>query len=166
MAVKHGITSAPDKQFKAPDAIKQRAAEERYRIFAHHYVHNGLNAAQAAISAGYSATSATSQGCDLLAIPYVQEWIKKLQEEKKIASLVTRDWIITKLQNALRASEEGRTNEKGLYDSKSVAKVSEVLNKMHGYDAPVKTINVHQLSDNDDRDKRLAEALIKYESPR
>lgn len=160
MAVRHGIDlkNIPE-EFSSLGAIKQRAAEERYRMFSHYYVNNGLNAKQAAISAGYSPDSASAMSHDLLEITYVQDWITKLQSDKKAAAVITYDYLVQGLEDARQACMEGRTNKDGTYDAKSLAKVTEVLNKMYGYDAPQKTFNVHMLSDASERDAAMKKIL-------
>ena len=55
---------------KATEGVK-RTSEDRGQAFAHAYLSNGHNAAQAAISAGYSPKSAPQKGSDLLHRPDV-----------------------------------------------------------------------------------------------
>jgi phage terminase small subunit len=48
----------------------------RQKMFAKHYVANGFNATQAAISAGYSKSGARVEGCRLLANPNIKKkWL-------------------------------------------------------------------------------------------
>jgi phage terminase small subunit len=52
------------------------------------------NATQAAIRAGYSAKTARSIACEMLARPDVQEFVRAKQEEAVKNAEITVDWIV------------------------------------------------------------------------
>jgi phage terminase small subunit len=51
--------------------------------FVEHYINNGCNGTQAAISAGYSAKTARQQASDTLALPYIKAEIEKRLDEDR-----------------------------------------------------------------------------------
>lgn len=53
----------------------------KQRAFCHHYLANGLNAAKAAISAGYSKATAKETGSRLLTFVNLTQEIKRLQDD-------------------------------------------------------------------------------------
>lgn len=56
------------------------------------------NATQAAIRAGYSAKTARSIACEMLARPDVQQFIRERQEEARANATVTVDGIVDQLR--------------------------------------------------------------------
>ena len=56
------------------------------------------NATQAAIRAGYSAKTARSIACEMLARPDVQEFVRVKQEEARKNATITVDGIVEQLQ--------------------------------------------------------------------
>jgi phage terminase small subunit len=56
------------------------------------------NATQAAIRAGYSAKTARSIACEMLARPDIQEFVRTKQEEARKNATITVDGIVDQLQ--------------------------------------------------------------------
>jgi phage terminase small subunit len=69
----------------------------RQRLFVIEYLVS-LNATQAAIKAGYSASSAESQASALLRNPKVQEYVAAHQASRAIATGITQDRVLRELE--------------------------------------------------------------------
>ena len=69
----------------------------KQQAFCEHYVVNGFNALQAAISAGYSEKTAKVIGCENLTKPNIAEYIAKFKEETTERALVTVEDVVAGL---------------------------------------------------------------------
>ena len=69
----------------------------KQQAFCEHYVTNGFNALQAAISAGYSERTAKVIGCENLTKPDIAEYIAKFKEESTERALVTVEDVVNGL---------------------------------------------------------------------
>lgn len=148
------------------DRKKSMQKQKRADRFAHEYVHNGYDATNAALSAGYSSTerSAASAGSLQLKDPYVQNLIKRYEDEKKQCATYTFEWVVQKLAETVIASQTGKTTEKALYDAKGVTDACDKISKMYGYYAPEKQLHAHGTVDSASGQKIVIELVGKYES--
>lgn len=74
----------------------------RQRAFAEHYVANGGNGLQAAISAGYSDKGAEVTASKLLRVPKVGAYVRELQAELREDAIVDAQWVLNELVDNLR----------------------------------------------------------------
>jgi phage terminase small subunit len=73
---------------KTPTKVSKSGVAQRYEHFVRAYIGNGHNATQAALAAGYSESTAASQGARLLKNVHVRRILKKLESESnKVAGL-------------------------------------------------------------------------------
>lgn len=91
------------------------ALTAKQQAFCEHYVANGFNATQAAISAGYSEHTAKDIACENLAKPNIAEYIAEFKEKATQAATVTVSDVVGWL--AKEAKGEGE-------DTSSSARVS------------------------------------------
>jgi len=84
----------------------------KQKLFVKHYMTNGYNATQAYLSAypDSSYDSAKSSSTDLLANPYIKEYLQKEQEEVADALLITKEKLINKLLEIINS--DGRQSDK------------------------------------------------------
>ena len=119
----------------------------RQRLFCHHYLINGYNATQAAISAGYKKHSARFTGSDNLQKPNVKKFLKEHMKETFEKVGMSLEYIASKLKTGLDLSipdinanddaEEKMLKAKTLNIKDGIACVAE-YNKMCGHYAPEK----------------------------
>lgn len=108
---------------------KQQAFVREYLI--------DLNAAQAAVRAGYSAKTAKEQGARLLTNVIVASEINKLKIKREAKTEITAEWVLTTIQNTIIRCGQGEPvlNSMGQptgewkFDSKGVLKGCELLGK-------------------------------------
>jgi len=119
-----------------------------------------MDAKQAAISAGYCSTSASRIATRLLKKPEGQVYLKSLQQNSTHSALITIDWVMEKLVNTVRAgiSDDGSINYNAL--PCSIRAISEI-NKIKGYYAPDKKVNLNMAMDDIQFD-RAKELAVKY----
>lgn len=84
-----------------------------------------LNATQAAVRAGYSAKTASVIGAENLAKPNIQKAIQARQEELKIKTEITQDWVLRRY-----AMIAGVDKRQFFYDDGSLKPVSEWTEEM------------------------------------
>lgn len=122
----------------------------KHERFCHEYIID-YNGTQAAIRAGYKATSARTQASDLIANPDILARVRELQEEqmKRLAlnaDMVTLEILKTyqrcsELTPALQRNEKtGKYEEVGVYqfDSRGALRALELLGKRFGmFDKPL-----------------------------
>jgi phage terminase small subunit len=72
---------------------------KKQEMFCRHYVSNGHNGTQAAISAGYSKKTARQIATKMLSKVYIQEFIKTLEEPVIEKLGLDENWVLTKLKN-------------------------------------------------------------------
>lgn len=78
-------------------AAQQDGLTAKEILFVYHYLENGQNGAQAAISAGYSAKTAKEQACYMLAKPHVKAAVDK-QLSKTLRKLeISRERVLQEL---------------------------------------------------------------------
>ena len=69
------------------------AVEQRRKAFVERYLVNGYNASEAAAFVGFSAATAGTKGCQLLAEPWVKEQVRtRMQAVVTKAELTTERW--------------------------------------------------------------------------
>jgi len=69
----------------------------KQQAFCEHYVSNGFNALQAAISAGYSEKAAKEIGYENLTKPHIAEYVAKFKGEATERALVTVEDVVAGL---------------------------------------------------------------------
>jgi len=103
----------------------------KQKLFCETYVSNGLNATQAAISAGYKKSSAKETGYENLTKPHIAQYIKELQAETSQKLVITRE-------SQLKELNELKDMAKDLQEVNNAIKAIEVQNKMLGLNEPEK----------------------------
>ena len=78
----------------------------KQQAFCEHYVANGFNALQAAISAGYSEKTAGEMGYENLNKPHIAEYIAKFKEKASNRALVTVEDVVNGLLHEARGLGE------------------------------------------------------------
>lgn len=96
----------------------------KQKLFAEHFVANGRNGTQAAISAGYAKNSADVTACKLLGLAKIQAYITELCKESQERLEISQDMITAELAK-IAFSNVGnylRFNQSGveLVDSESI----------------------------------------------
>ena len=91
------------------------ALTAKQQAFCEHYVANGFNATQAAISAGYSENTANVIGSENLSKPYIAEYLSEFKAKASERAIVTVSDVVGWL--AKEAKGEGE-------DTSSSARVS------------------------------------------
>lgn len=110
----------------------------KQKLFCQHYIKNGYNATQAAISAGYSKNAAKVLGYETLTKPYVKKYIAETMKEtlEKLGAGI--DYRVKALKQCVDAGLQGKANKDGCVDIDGVVKTIDVINKMDGSYAPQK----------------------------
>lgn len=110
----------------------------KQQAFIQHYMANGGNGTQAAISAGYAEKSARVTASELLKMPKVQKRLQGEKEEQKERLALDADWIVSKLMHEALNAESDATRVRSL----------ELLGKHVGIFAPEKKeLSVNQGGD-------------------
>ena len=78
----------------------------KQQAFCEHYVANGFNATQAAISAGYSEKTAYIIGHENLSKPKIEEYIAKFKQKASNRALVTVEDVVAGLLKEADSIEE------------------------------------------------------------
>lgn len=78
----------------------------KQQAFCEHYVANGFNATQAALSAGYSKKTSKDMGCQNLAKPNIAEYIAKFKQKASNRVLVTVEDVVAGLLKEAVSMEE------------------------------------------------------------
>lgn len=84
---------------------------QKQRSFVNHYLKNGFNATQAAISAGYSKNTSYSQGQRLLKNVEIKEELENRQQKKQKQHEIDLDYIITEYQKIMQDPEATLTDK-------------------------------------------------------
>lgn len=79
------------------------STQERHRCFAREYVASGFNATRAAVAAGYSPSSAASQGARLLKDPRVQDYVRECSQRVAEHAEVRAEEVVRRLHEMLMA---------------------------------------------------------------
>ncbi|MPT02067.1 MAG: terminase small subunit [Pseudomonas sp.] len=79
------------------------STQERHRCFAREYVASGFNATRAAVAAGYSSSSAASQGAKLLKDPRVQDYVRECSQRVVEHAEVRAEEVVRRLHEMLMA---------------------------------------------------------------
>lgn len=101
----------------------------RQQAFISHYLANGGNGTQAALSAGYAERSARVTACELLKMDKIKKRLVPAQEQQKERLGLDADWIVSRLMK-----------EAGDPENSEAARVRalELLGKVEGIFAPDK----------------------------
>lgn len=111
---------------------------EKQELFCHHYIMNGYNGTQAAISAGYSEKIAAGQAYQNLRLPHILERIKEMQRDTVNALCISKEKYLAMLNEMAEKEADPRVRLEAI---KTVADWS-------GYKAPEKKdIVVNQISE-------------------
>lgn len=115
---------------------KTEKSKAKYDAFIREYHINGNNAAQAAIFAGYAEKSARQTGQKLLTNTYIQEGLKKLQQEAIKEHGITLEQRLSWLEDVVNAGFKEMKGFKGQskknQDLKAVISAITEMNKMLG----------------------------------
>jgi len=111
--------------------------EKQYRTFAQEYLINNFNGTKAAIKAGYSEKTASSQASRLLSHAKVQEYIEEYGKEREKRTEVTGDMVIKELAKMAFADirdlyDEGRLLLPHELDDKVAASISSFKTRREG----------------------------------
>jgi len=121
----------------------------KHKAFCDEYLSNGLNATQAYKSVYKVADSVAGPSGDrLLKNAKIKDYIQQEQEKTSERLQITKEQILIDLENI-------KNRNMGVRDSISI-KAIEVINKMSGFDAPIKqdiTITEQPLFTDDDTEE-------------
>jgi phage terminase small subunit len=113
------------------------------------YLLNGGNAAQAAISAGYSENTARSIGQENLTKPDIKKAIEKHQRKSNEDYVWSKADKLKKLEELIKACSRA-DDEKGALNAQAAISAIKEHNLMQGDNAPTQTENTHKIVKADD----------------
>ena len=113
------------------------------------YLLNGGNATQAAISAGYSETSARFVGAENLTKPNIKALIEKHQKKSDESYTWSKADKLKKLEDLISACSRV-DDEKGALNAAAAISAIKEHNLMQGDNAPTETTNTHKIITADD----------------
>lgn len=134
----------------------------KQEIFVREYVANGYNATKAALSAGYSKTSAHSSGQENTKKPEIRQKIDQLISERTEKMNITIDDKIKQLWMMIEKCQTGENLKGGHANPSGLATCMAELNKMAGHYAAEKTINANLNAEVDDTEL-MTELLNQYD---
>ena len=139
----------------------KKALTRKQNEFCSHYVANGYNAYQAAISAGYSQSFAYSRAHKMVQSPAVKSHLSKAFNTAEARLEVGWEWKVKKLKHVIRKfiPDDEAAPIKVAEARVAIMALSE-LNQMSGDYAPSKKVSLTI----DTTKKRLEEARRVYES--
>lgn len=123
----------------------------KQKAFVGYYCSNGMNATQAAISAGYSEKTARSIAAENLTKPYIAKLIKENMAETSKRNKITIDSLIEEL-------EEARKIALGLDNPQTSAAISATMGK-------AKLTGLDQPENREDREAHALEITFKVADP-
>lgn len=135
----------------------ERLTKKQYD-FCIHYIKNGFNAYEAALSAGYSQTYASSRAHELVNKPTVHKQLSKSYKKAEENLNITFEWKLSILQRIIHAFMP-EDKQPSPQHAKAVIQAISELNRMQGDFAPKKQLNVSV----DATLQRLAEVRRVYE---
>ena len=105
---------------------KQGKVEKKHRLFAKMYVLNNYNATRAYLSINEDAktTTAGTEGCKLLKIPNVQQYIKEFEELPVNLKITKEEIILSNIELREMSKKDGQYS--------SALKANELIAKMMG----------------------------------
>lgn len=104
---------------------------DKHKLFCDEYLSNGLNATQAYKSVyGVSDKVAGPSGDRLLKNAKIEEYLQEQKQKTAERLNITKEELLRDLQDI-------KNNNKGIRDGIAI-KAIEVINKMSGFDAPIK----------------------------
>jgi phage terminase small subunit len=129
----------------------------KQRLFCRHYLKNGYNGTQAAISAGYSKHSAKEIAVELLTKPLIRQFIdKRLREIEKKLDMDT-EYLYSKLKDCIELALIDDEGKKILVNHNALLGAISEVNKMQGNYAAEKREIKHDVSD------KTADLIKQYE---
>lgn len=111
---------------------------ERQKLFVTHYLSNGFNGTQAAISAGYSEKGAAVQADRLLRNANIQQLINKQQTKTARKLEITRESLIAEILEIKERCLEESPKEGKFAQYNNALKAIEQVTKMLGLNEPEK----------------------------
>jgi len=104
----------------------------KQRLFCQHYLTNGHNATQAALSAGYSPTSAKEMGSENLSKPPLKRYLETSMREAAEKLGIDQEYLLSKLKTNLENCESGKATREGIVHPTGVIGSITEINKMLG----------------------------------
>ncbi len=148
-------------QTRLPNGLTQKQFAFYNYLIAQMKESGKMDVKRAALSAGFSPKNYSSIVSRLLKKPEGQAYLKSLQQESIYAAVTHLDWVMERLVRIVRAgiADDGTITAKYVKDS--LHALSEI-NKIQGYYAPEKNINLSMKMD-DAQEAKLHELTLKYE---
>ncbi len=134
--------------------IMKKLTQKQYD-FVNNYVNNGFNAAQAALSAGYSQKYADAQAYNLVNHPVIHEHLTHAYQKAEKNTEINFEWVINKYINIISVFEKSPLAQ----DARVVIAALAELSKIKGYYSPDKKLSLTI----DTTKERLAEARRIYQ---
>ena len=94
-----------------------KTAEERKRIFIEAYLSNGMNATEAALTAGYSRGGAAKQGYRMSNDPSILSMLRKRQDELAEKHCLTTDAVLKDLSSIVHIDPRELCRDDGTFRS-------------------------------------------------
>ena len=129
------------------------------RLFCEHYLSNGYNGTQAALSAGYSKNCPDVQAVENLAKPSIKKYIGNRMKEVLEKAGAGIEWRVDMLKKTAEASFNGEAHKEGVVNPAGVINAVAELNKMEGTYAAEK----HAVLVEEDKTGKVTDLLKEYE---
>lgn len=134
----------------------------RQKVFCRAYITNGMNATQAAITAGYSKDTAAEMGYENLNKPHIKAFIDKkmeqLETELEEKFNITFEEKAKLLWECAQDCKEGKATKEGYMNASGLVSAVAELNKMQGHYKDKE----HVEEKLDDMSKKLDELKAQY----
>lgn len=118
---------------------KTRKLTDKQLSFIEHYTSNGNNGTQAAISAGYAPTYATSKASQLLSDPLIKAEVNQRKALIKDKLEINKDWLLDQYMQVINSAQINGTDGEGtVHDRSNWIKALQAISKACGLDEPTK----------------------------
>lgn len=117
----------------------------KQRLFCQHYLVNGHNGTQAALSAGYSENCANEIASENLAKPRIKHYVENSMREAAEKLGISQEYLLSKLKTNIENCESGKATREGIVHPTGVIGSITEINKMVGNYEPEKTDTTHRL---------------------
>lgn len=131
----------------------------KQRLFCEHWLENGYNGTQAAISSGYSKRTALKIASENLKKPDIRRYLKTRMKEAFEKAGAGIDWRVKALKEVGEACLQGKADKDGVVNAKGAVLAISEMNKMDGvYPAEKHAVLVEESKEN-----KVSELVEKYE---
>lgn len=132
---------------------------DKQKLFCDHWLSNGYNGYQAAISAGYSKDSAKTIASENLTKHDVKKYLRGRMKEAFEKAGAGLEWRVKMLKDVGEACMQGRADKDGVVNAKGAVLAISEMNKMDG----VYPVEKHAVLLEESKENKVAELVEKYE---